>query len=138
MNWGLFAAVAAALFFNSGCLTVRDGVLFNRCGLWQFFSSKPMVIALNPLQPVVYVERPAPLVARDDRERVIERVIEKERIVEVPKVVEKVVPKVEYRDRVIYRDRYIEVPNGPSITTMTSGYVISPYQSTIITSSGFR
>lgn len=45
----LFLVLGAALliFWQSGCMSIADGLLMNRCGLWQWVTNKPMVIALG-------------------------------------------------------------------------------------------
>ena len=45
----IVAAVALLIVLQGGCLTIEDGMLVNRCGLWQQFTGKPMIISLNDL-----------------------------------------------------------------------------------------
>jgi hypothetical protein len=51
-RWLLLVAVALALFWRSDCLTIENGVIVNRCGLWQKFTGQPMTIVMGPQGPV--------------------------------------------------------------------------------------
>ena len=46
----LTAAIALLIVGRSGCLSLEDGMLVNRCGLWQRFTGEPMMIALGEIQ----------------------------------------------------------------------------------------
>lgn len=94
--------VAAVLLtiWQGGCLTWFDGTLVNRCGLWQWGTGRPIVIATKAPIAQVLVER----------EKIIERIIEK-RIDPPPQPVQ---PPI-----VVYRDAPSARP-----TAITSGAVI--------------
>ena len=54
------AAIALLILGRSGCLSIEDGMLVNRCGLWQRFTGEPMTIALGEIHERVverYIER---------------------------------------------------------------------------------
>lgn len=107
----IVAAVALLTVWQGGCLSVVNGALVNRCGLWQVASGRVIVVSLDPIN--------APTVVYQDR--VIEHRVE--------------VPKVIYQDRVIERQVqtppvviYRDVPDGRMrgiTSTMTSGAVLS-------------
>jgi hypothetical protein len=46
----LLVIVAAALIlWRSGCMTIENGALVDRCGLWQLLSGQPLIISLGDL-----------------------------------------------------------------------------------------
>ena len=109
-------AVALALLWQSNCVEYADGVLVNRCGLYQRFTGYPMTIAMGPQ---IRLTSPA--------------VIERERVIEKTITIEK--PTVIYRDQppqVIYRDRPSQVivvdprnvPRAP-LTSFSTGVLMT-------------
>lgn len=92
MRAAIVSAVALLVVWQSNCLTWSNGVLVNRCGLWQRFTGQPITLAFKMSEPATVVI---------ERERVIERTIE--RIIErqaAPPLPQTAAPPV-----VIYRDR---------------------------------
>jgi len=43
----LVAAIAIAIFWNSDCLTFKDGRFVNRCGIWQFVTKSSLVLLVE-------------------------------------------------------------------------------------------
>ncbi len=64
------AATALLIIWQGGCLTIYDGALINRCGLWQFATGNPVVIALRMPNAQIVIER----------EKIIERIVEKQTV----------------------------------------------------------
>jgi hypothetical protein len=56
----IVTTTALLILWQSGCLTIDNGMLVNRCGLWQLFTSKPMIVSLGDVQ-----------------ERVVDRIVER-------------------------------------------------------------
>lgn len=106
----IVVAAALLIVWQGGCLTVQGGAIFNRCGLWQFATGKPF-----PSPPVAKDYSSHPLM---HHRLVIEpevKVIERERVIE--RIIEKQVPAPAPPPQVIYRDRVIEkpVPSAPPV-----------------------
>lgn len=46
-------AIALLILWQSNCLTLVDGKLINRCGIWQFFTKSSLVLLVEEKKPVV-------------------------------------------------------------------------------------
>ncbi len=88
------AALALLVIWQSECLTINNGALVNRCGLWQRVTGQPMSVVLGPLIRTMIVYQ--------DRDRIIE------------------VPKVIYQDRVIEKTVVQQAPPTIIYQTMPS------------------
>ncbi len=43
----VIAAIAIGIFIGSDCLTIQDGKLINRCGIWQWISNSSLVLIVE-------------------------------------------------------------------------------------------
>jgi hypothetical protein len=55
----ILLATILLIVWQGGCLTVRDGMLINRCGLWQFATGRQIIFATNTPAPQI-IERTSP------------------------------------------------------------------------------
>lgn len=57
MRLAIAGGTALLILWQSGCLTIEDGAIVNRCGAWQWVTRQPMRISLGQVQERVRVER---------------------------------------------------------------------------------
>ncbi len=49
----IVAAIAIGILAGSDCLTIQNGKLINRCGIWQLISNSSLVLVVEKKKPIV-------------------------------------------------------------------------------------
>jgi hypothetical protein len=131
----ILSAAAGLIVWQSGCMSFEDGKLINRCGLWQWFTGKPMVISLLDTQPLkdsfTAIPPAVSHVATAVSESITTTIVEHEKVIDHYIYVDRPVPAPAPPPVVIYQQVPVPVPcqagiaSGAFIATAATAMMLS-------------